>query len=44
MRTLTYFFIGILFGITLFKSEAASWFRLYELFQFTPLHMYDIIG
>ncbi|MEN8880096.1 MAG: YeeE/YedE family protein, partial [Polaribacter sp.] len=30
MRTLIYLFIGILFGITMFKSEAASWFRIYE--------------
>ena len=44
MRTLTYFFIGILFGITLFKSEAASWFRIYEMFQFKSFHMYGIIG
>lgn len=38
------FFIGILFGITLFKSEAASWFRIYEMFQFKSFHMYGIIG
>ena len=44
MRTMTYFFIGILFGITLFKSEAASWFRIYEMFQFKSFHMYGIIG
>lgn len=44
MRTLTYLFIGILFGITMFKSEAASWFRIYEMFQFDSFHMYGIIG
>lgn len=44
MKTLTYFSIGILFGITLFKSEAASWFRIYEMFQFKSFHMYGIIG
>ena len=44
MRTILYFVIGILFGITWFKSEAASWFRIYEMFQFKSFHMYGIIG
>ncbi len=44
MRTITYLFIGILFGITMFKSEAASWFRIYEMFKFDSFHMYGIIG
>ena len=26
------------------KSEAASWFRIYEMFQFKSFHMYGIIG
>lgn len=43
-RTLTYLLIGILFGITMFKSEAASWFRIYEMFKFESFHMYGIIG
>lgn len=28
----------------MFKSEAASWFRIYEMFQFKSFHMYGIIG
>lgn len=28
----------------MFKSEAASWFRIYEMFQFGSFHMYGIIG
>ena len=44
MRTLIYLCIGILFGITMFKSEAASWFRIYEMFKFDSFHMYGIIG
>lgn len=28
----------------MFKSEAASWFRIYEMFQFQSFHMYGIIG
>lgn len=43
-RTLIYLLIGILFGITMFKSEAASWYRIYEMFQFDAFHMYGIIG
>ena len=44
MRTLVYLCIGILFGMTMYKSEAASWFRIYEMFTFDSFHMYGIIG
>ena len=44
MRGVIYLLIGIFFGIVLFKSEAASWFRIYEMFQFRAFHMYGIIG
>ncbi|WP_081210813.1 YeeE/YedE family protein [Salegentibacter sediminis] len=44
MRSLIYLFVGIFFGIVMFKSEAASWFRIYEMFQFQSFHMYGIIG
>ncbi|WP_046756199.1 DUF6691 family protein [Kordia jejudonensis] len=44
MRTLIYLLIGIVFGITMFKSEAASWYRIYEMFRFDSFHMYGIIG
>lgn len=44
MRSLSYLLIGIVFGITMFKSEAASWFRIYEMFKFEAFHMYGIIG
>lgn len=43
-RTAGYLLIGILFGIVMYKSEAASWFRIYEMFQFDSFHMYGIIG
>lgn len=33
-----------MFGITMYKSEAASWFRIYEMFNFQAFHMYGIIG
>ncbi len=44
MRYITYLVIGIFFGIVMFKSEAASWFRIYEMFRFESFHMYGIIG
>lgn len=44
MRSFIYLLIGIFFGIVMFKSEAASWFRIYEMFQFQSFHMYGIIG
>lgn len=44
MRSFGYLLIGVFFGITMFKSEAASWFRIYEMFQFKAFHMYGIIG
>ena len=44
MRYLAFLLIGMFFGITMFKSEAASWFRIYEMFNFQSFHMYGIIG
>lgn len=44
MKALLYLLVGMLFGITLWKSEAASWFRIYEMFTFGSFHMYGIIG
>ena len=44
MKVIGYLFTGILFGIVMFKSEAASWFRIYEMFRFEAFHMYGIIG
>ena len=44
MKTVLFFTIGILFGIILYMSEVASWFRIYEMFQFDSFHMYGVIG
>lgn len=44
MKYLKFLIIGIIFGIVMFKSEAASWFRIYEMFQFQSFHMYGIMG
>ncbi len=43
-KYLAYLTIGVFFGIVMFKSEAASWFRIYEMFRFNSFHMYGIIG
>ncbi|QFZ54936.1 YeeE/YedE family protein [Oceanihabitans sp. IOP_32] len=44
MKFLKFLFIGIFFGIVLIKSEAISWYRIYEMFRFQSFHMYGIIG
>ncbi|WP_290699755.1 DUF6691 family protein [Lacinutrix sp.] len=41
---LSFFVIGLFLGILFIKSEVASWFRIYEMFQFKSFHMYGIIG
>jgi len=28
----------------MYKSEAASWFRIYEMFNFQSFHMYGLMG
>jgi uncharacterized membrane protein YedE/YeeE len=44
MKNILFLLIGTFFGIVMFKSEAASWFRIYEMFRFKSFHMYGIIG
>lgn len=44
MKKLIYLLLGIIFGITMFKSGAASWFRIFEMFHFDSFHMFGIIG
>lgn len=39
-----YVSIGFIFGIILYKSEAVSWYRIFEMFNFQSFHMYGIIG
>ena len=43
MNTVRYLLVGFVFGIVLTKSEAVSWYRIYEMFQFQSFHMYGII-
>ncbi len=44
MKIVSFFIVGIFFGVILIKSEAASWFRIIEMFRFESFHMYGIIG
>jgi len=44
MKFTKFLLVGIVFGIVLVKSEAVSWFRIYEMFRFQSFHMYGIIG
>lgn len=44
MKYFKFLCIGIIFGIVLVKSEAVSWYRIYEMFTFESFHMYGIIG
>ena len=44
MRMSRYILVGMLLGFALYKSEAVSYFRIYEMFRFQSFHMYGIIG
>jgi uncharacterized membrane protein YedE/YeeE len=44
MKYIKFLLVGFLFGIVLTKSEAVSWYRIYEMFRFESFHMYGIIG
>ena len=44
MKQIVYLLVGVVVGIIMYKSEAASWFRIYEMFRFESFHMYGIIG
>lgn len=36
--------LGLLFGMAMYKGEAASWFRIFEMFNFQSFHMYGFIA
>nr|WP_314864409.1 DUF6691 family protein [uncultured Flavobacterium sp.] len=44
MKFIKFLIVGFIFGIVLTKSEAVSWYRIYEMFQFQSIHMYGIIS
>ncbi len=43
MKYFRYILVGMVFGITLYKAEAVSWFRIFEMFHFQSFHMFGII-
>jgi uncharacterized membrane protein YedE/YeeE len=44
MKFVKFILAGILFGITMSKSEAISWYRIQEMFRFQSFHMYGLMG
>ncbi len=44
MKGIRYIIIGILFGVVMYKSQAVSWYRIFEMFRFESFHMFGIIG
>ena len=44
MKYIKFLIVGFVFGIVLTKSEAVSWYRIYEMLQFQSFHMYGIIS
>lgn len=43
LRYLPYLLAGVVFGFVLIKSEAASWYRIQEMFHFQNFHMFGIL-
>ena len=44
MKFIKFLLVGFVFGIVLTKSEAVSWYRIYEMFHFQSFHMFGIIS
>ncbi len=44
MRNIVFLLVGVFFGILMYKSEASSWFRIYEMFNFQSFHMFGLMG
>lgn len=44
MKVIKYIVAGFIFGILLTKSEAVSWYRIFEMFRFESFHMFGIIS
>lgn len=44
MIYIKFLFFGFIFGVTIVKSEAMTWFRIQEMFRFQSFHMYGIFA
>lgn len=43
-QLISFFVVGIAFGIIMVQAEVISWFRIFEMFHFHAFHMYGVIG
>lgn len=43
MRRVVFILLGFYFGFILIKSEAVSWYRIVEMFQFQSFHLFGVI-
>ncbi len=44
MKLMRFLVAGIVFGVIMVQSEAASWYRIHEMFLFESIHMYGLMG
>lgn len=44
MRNIAFLVLGIVFGVTMYKAEIISWYRIQEMFRFDAFHLYGVIG
>lgn len=44
MKLTRFLIAGIVFGVIMVQSEAASWYRIHEMFLFESVHMYGLMG
>lgn len=44
MKHFRFLIAGIAFGVIMVQSEAASWYRIHEMFLFQSFHMYGIFA
>lgn len=44
MKLMRFLVAGVVFGVIMVQSEAASWYRIHEMFLFESIHMYGLMG
>jgi uncharacterized protein len=44
LRNVAFLLLGIVFGVTMYKAEIISWYRIQEMFRFDAFHLYGVIG
>jgi uncharacterized membrane protein YedE/YeeE len=43
VRNVAFLVVGVIFGVTLYKAEIISWYRIQEMFRFHSFHMYGVM-